>query len=599
MKIPSARSPVLLIPSVLFTIPLLVAAHQSSAAPPPHAGPPAVRENWLTVVNNSNQVPGYSRYFASYNAPSVNSAAQVVFRARSTGGGQEPVSGIFTRDMTALSSIVTVANRDILVPQPNNTDAAFNEFPSFPRMAINADATATRGNHPPVWNYTVGTDPGTGEPIETRAGTAGIYVNLNLPTGPLVTGASLLGAVPEFAPLFAVPGVSPDTRFDVFPGAPAITDAGVIAFKGNYTVPDSSDPTSNLGKTGVFYRPVTSAYVGGSASIQLVANSDTVIPNPGNCAPGTTFGSTAPPSAAQGQMVFVGLDNEDDPSCGGIYRAPMAQPPEQLTTLVGLQTPVPGQGQTFTRLGEGLSYSGRLVGFWGAWGTATRTLRLYCPQEGNRERRDYCNNAGDFAPDQGDPNSICNDTSDPMYPTCYQEKEVPVNQGIFVYDSSANGPGSALQMLARTGGDSQFDDFLFWNYSGKPPGTGGGEDASEPPRFRSSAFVAVSTNDRGNTALAAFLARSADYATDTNVYVNPIDGIYLGSTTGARPVRTLLQTGMDGTLLDPMAIENSEPLPITSLGLERDGFRGNWLAISASMGEEETGWGGIYLSEVR
>jgi hypothetical protein len=35
-------------------------------------------------------------------------------------------------------------------------------------------------------------------------------------------------------------------------------------------------------------------------------------------------------------MVFVGFDNEDDPNCGGVYRAALSQPPA-LTTLVGLE----------------------------------------------------------------------------------------------------------------------------------------------------------------------------------------------------------------------------------------------------------------------
>ena len=34
------------------------------------------------------------------------------------------------------------------------------------------------------------------------------------------------------------------------------------------------------------------------------------------------------------------------------------------------------------------------------------------------------------------------------------------------------------------------------------------------------------------------------------------------------------------------------------MGIERDGFRGNSLAINASMGTEEAGWAGIYLTEV-
>ena len=374
--------------------------------------------DWQVVVNNGFEIPDNpGRYYNSYNPPSVNADALVVFRARSTGQQQGPVSGIYIRDMATLAAINKIADRDTEVPQPNNTEyplpggqgattlSTFNEFPSFPRIALTADAVATRGNHQPVWTYVIGTDPDTGEPVETRVGTTGAYVNLDAGhplTSPLITGASLLGAVPAFSDIFAVPGVDPTTRFDVFPGAPAITNAGVIAFKGNYSVDDpaSDDPEVTIGKTGVFYRKVIAADAGGDAAIELVANSDTPVPNPGNCEPGTTFGSTAPPSAAGGHMVFVGFDDEDDPTCGGVYRAPLS-PSRELTTLVGLEDKVPGQGnETFTLLGEGLSYDGRFVGFWGAWGAATKTVRLYCPEEGNRDRRDFCNNVGEFDPDQ-------------------------------------------------------------------------------------------------------------------------------------------------------------------------------------------------------
>ena len=73
----------------------------------------------------------------------------------------------------------------------------------------------------------------------------------------------------------------------------------------------------------------------------------------------------------------------------------------------------------------------------------------------------------------------------------------------------------------------------------------------------------------------------------------------LGAT--APGITTLVQTGMDGTILDPEAVGDDEDhtpsaLPITSLALERDAFRGGWLAITASMGVEEAGWAGIYLT---
>jgi len=39
-------------------------------------------------------------------------------------------------------------------------------------------------------------------------------------------------------------------------------------------------------------------------------------------------------------------------------------------------------------------------------------------------------------------------------------------------------------------------------------------------------------------------------------------------------------------------------LPVTEMGIERDGFRGRWLAIVAGMGTEEAGWAGIYVTAV-
>ncbi|MFZ1863403.1 MAG: hypothetical protein WAU39_04200 [Polyangiales bacterium] len=583
---------------------------------------PVLDLSWDVVVNDSFEIPDNpGRFYNSYNPPSVNSNALVVFRARSTGQQAGPVSGIYTRDMAMLGPIQKIADRNTVVPEPNNTcypvpgpsDAvglspctsgetlsSFNEFPSFPRIAITQDTVATRGNHPPVWTYG-----------ETRAGTTGVYVNQHAsgPFGSLVTGASLLGAVSEFSDLFAVPGVDPLTRFDVFPGAPAITDDGIIAFKGNYSAPSPGPAAAR--KTGVFYRQVDEAPTGGDAAIQLIASSDTVIPNPGNCPVGTTFGSTAPPSAAGDQVVFVGFDDEANPTCGGVYQASLAGPPEQLTTLVGLDTRVPGQGRnTFTGLGEGLSFDGRLVGFWGAWGGETKTVRLYCPTEGNRIRRLFCNHIPDpetgEVPGGGDPNSICDDTTDPLYPMgiCYQEKEVPVNQGIFVYDSMSAGRPQ-LRTLARTGRGRWFDDFVYWNYSGAPPGAEEGE--GEPPRFRASAFLSVSAWNTATTFIrVAFLARTAHVDPVTHVYVDPRDGIYLAMGPGAGPTLTLIETGMDGTRLDPDAVWNDDgdpgtpevPLPVASLAMERDAFRGDWLAIAATMGEEEAGWAGIYLVDL-
>jgi hypothetical protein len=51
------------------------------------------------------------------------------------------------------------------------------------------------------------------------------------------------------------------------------------------------------------------------------------------------------------------------------------------------------RGNRFTTLGEGIAFDGRFVGFWGAWGEKTRPVKLYCSEEGNKDRIAYCSQA--------------------------------------------------------------------------------------------------------------------------------------------------------------------------------------------------------------
>lgn len=570
------------------------------------AAPPGPEFQWSTVVNNNDLMPGapLERTFNSYNQPSVNLNGLVVIRARSRGGGggeegNQPTHGIYTRDMSVDGSpIVRILDRTVEVPQPNNAHyppensllTTFIETPSFPRIDMYADTVATRGNHQPVWIYT---PPGSDE---TRAGTTGIYTN---PFGPLITGAAKLGAVPEFD-FFQVPE-SPGTTFEVFPGAPSVTGGDTIVFKGNYSVPDPGDPDATLSRTGVYYRelvedPINDGPGGGVLPVVLIANnSETVIPDTDS-----VFGSTAPPSAASGMVVFAGFDDEEAPTLGGIYLAPLEFLPT-LVPLVSIGDRVPGESvdDRFNGLGEGVAFDGSFAGFWGSWGDETKSVRLYCPTEGNRDRIDYCNqelvceNSGEIL---GDVNSVCDDETDPMYGiSCYQDRDVPVNQGIFVHNV---GTGDT-RIVAQAG--ENFDDFQFWNYSGKTPCVGSGhseegaEDDGEPARWRSSAFVAVSAG-KGATYSAAFKARAGELV--DGVYVDPVDGVYVRNGPGnGKAVLTLLDTSMDGQTLDPEAPPGST---ITELGLEREGLRGNWLAVSAKMGieggEEEDDMAGIYLT---
>ena len=519
--------------------------------------------DWQVVVNNAMKVPGDTRNFNSYNQPSVNMNSLVVFRARSKGGAAgEPAHGVFARNMGLGTPVSTIFGRTTVVPYPNNLGTLFVEPPSFPRIDMWSDTVASRGNHPPIRAYSL---PGASE---TRGGTTGIYTN---PLAILMTGASNLGAAPGFA-FFAVPDSSPAIKFDVFPGAPAVTDTTTLVFKGNYSVPDPNVPGATIGKTGVYYRDLMIAPAGGTLPVVTIADSDTTLP-------GTTkkFGSLAPPSAVARLAVFTAWDNELAPTAGGIYLAQLTQPAPPLTTLVRIGDRVPGERpQTvFTNIGEGVSFDGRFVGFWATWGGETKTLVLQCPDEGNKDRLAFCAST---------------------YPAGFQTT-VPVHQGIFVYDTKTG------VTLAIAKAPDDFSDFVYWNYSGMVPGMSGhGDDVGEPARWRSASFVAVSGLVDGRltdaTVHAAFKARTGEIV--GGVYQRPRDGIYLRQAPGAPSMTTVVETGMDGTLIDPAAIDvlTQTPLPVTDVGLERDGFRGQWLSVSLGMGTEDAGWAGIYLTAV-
>ena len=169
------------------------------------------------------------------------------------------------------------------------------------------------------------------------------------------------------------------------------------------------------------------------------------------------------------------------------------------------------------------------------------------------------------------------------YPDGYPV-QVPVRQGIFVYDTQTR----QVRAAAKTGAD--FSDFLYWTFSGRPPGGGGGEeDDFEPPRWRSSAFVAV-TSKAGATYEVAFKARK-----DTGVVR---DGIYLQRGPGdGRSIVTVLDTTTSGQVVDPEAPPGSV---VTSVAIERDGFRNGLLSLSASMLDATTSesWAGVYLTRV-
>lgn len=519
---------------------------------------------WSTVVNNTMTFPGDARNFNSYNQPSVNDAGLVVFRARTKGGAGagEPATGILTRDMSSAGNpIVPIAVRGSAVPQPNNTAATFNEFPSIPRIDAKSSMIATRGQSQPVLEYQNGVDQSTGAPTTTRSGTSGIYTN---PNGALITGMAGLGNVsdnpfganPDLS-YFQVPNTAPNTKFDQFPGAPSPTGGNTIVFKGNWSDGGAS-------QTGVYFRDVTAD--GGTAPVQLIADSQTDIPG----FAGTHFGSTAPPSAADGRAVFLGLDNEAAPTKGGLYMADLdygkaADTPSVLKTIVAIGGNVLDRaGAVFTQVGEALSFNGKQVGFWGAWGNKDddgnvvaemRSVTVSCGGIENAATSGFCN-----AQDNG-LTFGSGVAGDGLY-----SFDVAVNQGFFITDVDT----LETRLVAETGGD--FLDFVSWNFSGKIPGEEGEEDG-EFARWRSASFIA---SDGWNAAF-----KASRLGGGSGLY-----HLYDGE------LSTIAETGMDGGFLDSDAMG----LAITSIGLERDSYRNGRLAINASMTDGENSMAGIYIS---
>lgn len=512
--------------------------------------------SWTTIANSASPIPdGDGRTFNSFNQPSVSSRGTVVLRGRSRGGqgAGEPLRGVYSRSMSSkTATLVRVFDTATEVPQPNNVLysgalGTFTEFPAFPRIGLDSDTVVSRAQSKPVYEYQIGVDPVTGEPVTTRAGTSGVYVAYQ---GARTSAMTQLGGVAGFEH-YGVPGATQGTKFDQFPGSPAMANATTVAFKGNYT--------DGVGKTDVFFRSFSGG--NGPASTQVIASSDTLIP--GQDGGTTRFGSTAPPSASSTSVVFLGLDNEEAPTMGGIYRAPLAPSPAlQVLVSIGGQVPGESPGVGFSRLGEALSYDGRFVAFWGSWGSAFRTVTLTCPEDGQAAVIAFCREA---------------------YPNGYTV-HIPVQQGFFVHDVAAN----KTTAVVKTG--DAYIDFLYWNFSGRPPGVGESEaEEPEAPRWRSATFVAAHSSK--GIAQVAFKARRPT--------VPEVDGVYLTLAPGLPPVyRTVVETTAPATQLDPAAPAGAK---VTTVGIERDGLRGGWLAISASMLDPLTSesWAGVYLTRSR
>ncbi|MDD2878929.1 MAG: PEP-CTERM sorting domain-containing protein [Rhodoferax sp.] len=525
---------------------------------------------WTTVVNNGVVAPDptnptSAQLFNSYSGSSVNNDALVVFRGRTQGGETGRVSGVFSRDMSVpAASVQAIAVVGGTVPEPNNLTATFTEFPSLPRIDAGSTLIATRGQTKPVYTYLLPDN------TETRVGTTGIYTTTG---GGLTTGEQKLGMVLEQSQ-FQVPQPAVNGNqlpFEQFPGAPAAFDGKYIAFKGNYADADGT------ALTGVFYRDLLSN--NGKEVAVPIAYRGMALPNQPDNDPTTAaivFGSTSPPSAAKGKVVFTGLDNEEAPTAGGIYMGKVGTD-RSLTTLVAIGDTVPGvtngTGNALNLIGEGLSFDGRYMSFWGAWGAEKRTVTLNCPADGNVAVRNFCALQTPLKEPGLDPSVPSNHTG-------VTTREVPVHQGIFQKDTLTG----ELKLVAQT--DSKYEDFLFWNFSGNAGQDGNVvTEEEEGARWRSSAFIASDGQK------VVFKALETDNAF----------GLYLDrDVSDLTDPFALLTSRMFGEALD--SDSRAAGLSLTSLGIERDSFRNGWLVINASMegiiNGEALGWAGVYLTQV-
>ncbi len=563
---------------------LAVAAATMAATVAPAAGPPPLALDWATVVNNTDEMPGACvkgiRTFNSYNQPSVNAAGLVVIRARSTGGPPcgPATHGIYTRDMSVDGSpIVRILDRTTPVPHPNNLCHQIRRDPVLPAHRHRV------GHHRHPREPSAGVEICSGtKTTETRAGTTGIYAN---PFGDLITGASKLGAVPEFGDFFEVPGAAPWTMFDVFPGSPSVTNGTTIVFKGNYTV-------DGVGKTGVFYRDLEDGDHGGFSPVKLIANNtDTLIP-------GTKHASSAPPPRpappARRPCSPASTTRKTPPWAASTWPTSKIRRNSRRSSSIGERVPGEPGYDTFNRLGEGVAFDGRYVGFWGAWGTETKTVRLYCPTEGNKDRIAYCNQKlicdtgirGDRAAwSKKTRTEICDGTAAirRSRSRCARASSstTPIEKGIRGWWRRPETPS----MISSSG-----------TTPGKPPCVGirghgqeGAEDDGEPARWRSSSFVAVST----------VLHRLQGF------FCRPGRAIYLKSAAirdsipGHRPGH---DHGRDDISTRSMPSGGIHIERSREVGLEREGLRGDWLVINAKMGieggSEEEGMAGIYVTRV-
>lgn len=510
---------------------------------------------WQTVANGVSTLPGTTTAFNVFGPPSINASGVAVFRGQSVlttskgSGESSATTGIYTADLASNGKLAKVVDIATIVPAPNtltygSTLAKFGGFPAFPNIDQTSSFVGFNATHPPVITL----------PSSGKGGSAGIYSNLG---GALNTGVGIFVAdATTTYPYFENPDL-PGTAFGAFPNSPAVVNGNTLVFKGDFL-------NGTAVAMGIYSRDVVA--VNGTSPVALIASTYSTK------VPGKTmkFGYLAAPSAVGSTVVFVGYDRKDAPTAGGIYSTPISAP--TFTPLVTIGTPVPGEDTTatFNRFSDAVSFDGRFVGFWGAWGTETTNVHVTCPTD-DAAVQAYCLT---------------------IFPNGYDAK-VPVHQGMFVYDTV----NLTLNVVAKTG--SEFSDFTYWPFVGTLPeegaptttgGSSGGDEPVEvplePPAFVLSPAIAVVGQSGGNYQ-AAFKAKTG-----------PVDGIYMRSGPGdAIPIVTALDSTMAGAAVDYAASASAQ---IQKFDLERSGMNGNWLAIGVNVqdGGKQSTSTGLYAADL-
>ena len=578
-------------------------------------GPVTPIETWTPVANRNDVVPGTEQQLRKFSEPSVNRGGAVAFRGTAS-REDYPVSGVYLRRMGATGQpIEAIFERGADVAWPNNVEspafsgtfAGYRRFPWFPRIDADAVMVVSRGTSGPVWRFMLP----NGE--EMFQGTAGVFASSN---GDRFTAANMLGDVRDpdtlepYFPEFAVPGEGDATAFDGFPGVPTIGGSRYVTFKGATRRHGHHDFGKGEGggnggghgggpryDHGLYTRDLLTPF---SPLLEIVREGDDM-PGPLVLRSQPRFEVIGSPSAFENRVVFLGVDDDDHPDNGGIYISRTDEPSDPQP-IVRIGDPVPGlvmdgvasDDLTFREFGEAISFNGRWVAFWGAWGHSDMHFELDCPEP--------------WEVDDEELSKYCHDQHH-----AHDHVEVRRSQGIFVHDLETD----TTYLVALNGDmptgmkDKELPSYVFWKFDGTVPvhggghggGNGGGNgdnllgspdgdgvptDQSERAEWRPYVYLAVES-------LAGFGGSEDEFRVAFKSTLKDIDTLWIADGPFGGSPQPILSTGNLGSSLDEQCPEGAR---IVDIGLERDAMRDGWLAISARMWNDKTreGWSGVYAA---